>query len=189
MTGARRRAGAAPGRKSVSACFSRSRHRCSRCLITAYHMRMMEADWTNLDLPRVLWLEHRRAGSRQRRDAVDARCQHDAVSSTRRQGRPARRGRSLQLRVSRGQVWAWQQLNASGQFTAFNPAVRLLLCCSPAMHGIHLLGRPGGVEQGHACGAVRGADFAQGSPERRAVHRVLALPARGVGGIVRGIAV
>jgi cytochrome c oxidase subunit 3 len=25
-------------------------------LITAYHMRMMEADWTNLDLPRVLWL-------------------------------------------------------------------------------------------------------------------------------------
>jgi cytochrome c oxidase subunit 3 len=38
-----------------------------------------------------------------------------------------------------GQVWAWQQLNASGQFGASNPAYAFFLLLT-TLHGMHLLG-------------------------------------------------
>jgi cytochrome c oxidase subunit 3 len=38
-----------------------------------------------------------------------------------------------------GQVWAWQQLKATGEFAPANPAYAFFLLLT-AVHGIHLLG-------------------------------------------------
>jgi cytochrome c oxidase subunit 3 len=38
-----------------------------------------------------------------------------------------------------GQIWAWQQLNASGHYSALNPAYAFFILLT-ALHGIHLLG-------------------------------------------------
>jgi cytochrome c oxidase subunit 3 len=38
-----------------------------------------------------------------------------------------------------GQLWAWQQLNASGHFTSANPAYAFFVLLT-ALHGMHLLG-------------------------------------------------
>ena len=38
-----------------------------------------------------------------------------------------------------GQLWAWQQLNAAGHFTAANPAYAFFLLLT-TLHGMHLLG-------------------------------------------------
>ena len=38
-----------------------------------------------------------------------------------------------------GQIWAWQQLSATGHFTAANPAYAFFLLLT-ALHGIHLFG-------------------------------------------------
>ena len=106
-------------------------------LITAYHMRMMEADWTSLELPRVLWantvvlvfasvaMQWALVAVRQgRMDSV-------------RKGLIA--GGAFSFAFLAGQVWAWQQLNATGIFTAANPAYAFFLLLT-AVHGIHLLG-------------------------------------------------
>ena len=106
-------------------------------LISAYHMRMMEEDWTNLALPRVLWL-----------NTVVLILASVAMQWT---VVAARRGRMDDVRKGliaggvfsfaflAGQVWAWQQLNASGHFTAANPAYAFFLLLT-TLHGIHLLG-------------------------------------------------
>jgi cytochrome c oxidase subunit 3 len=106
-------------------------------LISAYHMRMMESDWTTLALPRVLWLNTavlilasiamqwtRVAARRRRMDGL-------------RNGLMA--GGAFTFAFLAGQIWAWQQLNATGQFTAANPAYAFFLLLT-ALHGIHLLG-------------------------------------------------
>ncbi len=106
-------------------------------LITAYHMRMMEADWTTLELPRVLWantvvlvfasvaMQWALVAVRQgRMDSV-------------RKGLIA--GGVFSFAFLAGQVWAWQQLNATGLFTTANPAYAFFLLLT-AMHGIHLVG-------------------------------------------------
>lgn len=106
-------------------------------LITAYHMRMMEADWTTLELPRVLWantvvlvfasvaMQWALVAARQgRMDSV-------------RKGLIA--GGVFSFAFLAGQVWAWQQLNATGLFTTANPAYAFFLLLT-AMHGIHLVG-------------------------------------------------
>lgn len=104
-------------------------------LITAYHMRMMEADWTTLDLPRVLWLNTAvliLASIAMQWTLVAARRgEIDGV----RKGLIA--GGIFSFGFLAGQVWAWQQL--SGQFTASNPAYAFFLLLT-AVHGIHLLG-------------------------------------------------
>jgi len=126
-------------------------------LIAAYHMRMMEADWTNLDLPRVLWLNSGvlvlASVAMQWTLVAARRGQIDAV----RKGLAA--GGVFSVAFLAGQVWAWQQLNASGQFTAFNPAYAFFLLLT-AMHGIHLLGGLA-VWARATVRAVRGADFAK----------------------------
>ncbi len=54
-----------------------------------------------------------------------------------------------------GQLWAWQQLNASGYFLTANPANAFFYLLT-ALHGLHLLG--GLLVWGRATGKVlRGA--------------------------------
>jgi len=126
-------------------------------LITAYHMRMMEADWTDLDLPRVLWLN---SGVLV---LASVAMQWTLVAARRGQIDAVRKGLAasgvFSFAFLAGQVWAWRQLNASGQFTAFNPAYAFFLLLT-AMHGIHLLGGLA-VWARATVRAVRGADFAK----------------------------
>ena len=126
-------------------------------LITAYHMRMMEADWTDLDLPRVLWLN---SGVLV---LASVAMQWTLVAARRGQIDAVRKGLAasgvFSFAFLAGQVWAWRQLNASGQFTAFNPAYAFFLLLT-AMHGIHLLGGLA-VWARATVRAVRGADFAR----------------------------
>jgi cytochrome c oxidase subunit III len=106
-------------------------------LVTAYHMRMMEADWTTLDLPRVLWLNTvvlvLASVAMQWTLVAARRGQIDGV----RKGLIA--GGILSFAFLAGQIWAWQQLNASGHFAASNPAYAFFVLLT-AVHGIHLLG-------------------------------------------------
>lgn len=106
-------------------------------LISAYHMRMVEQDWTTLALPRVLWLNTvvliLASAAMQWTCVVARRGQMDGV----RQGLIA--GGVFTFAFLAGQLWAWQQLNASGRFIAANPAYAFFLLLT-ALHGIHLLG-------------------------------------------------
>lgn len=106
-------------------------------LVSAYHMRMAESDWVQLSLPRVLWLSTSLL----------------VLASTAMQWTlmAARRGRMAAVRNGlaaggvfsfaflAGQIWAWQQLSASGHFTAANPAYAFFLLLT-TIHGIHLVG-------------------------------------------------
>ena len=106
-------------------------------LISAYHMRMAEADWTALSLPKVLWLN----------TAVlilaSVAMQWTLIVSRQGQMDSVRRGLLaagvFTFGFLAGQVWAWQQLSASGHFTAANPAYAFFLLLT-TLHGIHLLG-------------------------------------------------
>jgi cytochrome c oxidase subunit 3 len=106
-------------------------------LISAYHMRMMEVDWTTLTLPRVLWLNTGvlvlASVAMQWTRTSARRGQADAVKN----GLFAAGG--LTFAFLAGQLWAWQQLNASGLFTLADPAYAFFLLLT-ALHGIHLLG-------------------------------------------------
>ena len=106
-------------------------------LISAYHMRMMEQDWTNLELPRVLWLNSvvliLASVAMQWTLVAARRGQMDGV----RKGLIA--GGAFTFAFLAGQIWAWQQLNASGHFTSSNPAYAFFLLLT-TLHGIHLLG-------------------------------------------------
>jgi len=106
-------------------------------LISAYHMRMMEADWTTLALPRVLWLNTavlvvggiamqwtRTAAQRGQADRVRAGLISAGVFT---------------FLFLAGQLWAWQQLNAAGYFLASDPAASFFYLLT-ALHGLHLLG-------------------------------------------------
>ncbi len=106
-------------------------------LISAYHMRMMGSDWTTLPLPRVLWL-----------NTVVLILSGVAMQWTR---GAAKRGQIDGVRIGliaagvftfcflAGQLWAWQQLNASGFYVATNPASDFFYLLT-ALHGLHLLG-------------------------------------------------
>ena len=106
-------------------------------LISAYHMRMVEADWTSLTLPRVLWLNTvvliLASVAMQWTLFAARQGQMDSV----RKGLIA--GGVFTFSFLAGQLWAWQQLRVSGQFTASDPAYAFFLLLT-ALHGIHLLG-------------------------------------------------
>ena len=106
-------------------------------LISAYHMRMVEADWANLTLPRVLWLNTvvliLASVAMQWTLFAARQGQIDSV----RKGLIA--GGAFTFSFLAGQLWAWQQLSVSGQFTASDPAYAFFLLLT-ALHGIHLLG-------------------------------------------------
>lgn len=106
-------------------------------LVSAYHMRMAEADWTTLSLPSVLWLNTA--------ILVLASIAMQWTLVVARQGRmePVRTGLMaggvFSFAFLAGQVWAWQQLSASGHYTAANPAYAFFLLLT-TIHGMHLLG-------------------------------------------------
>src|SRR5207245_9485306 len=89
-------------------------------LISAYHMRMMEADWIRLTLPRVLWLN----------TVVlilgGVAMQWTRVAARRGQIDGVRSGLIsagfLTFSFLAGQLFAWVQLNASGYFVEAQPA-------------------------------------------------------------------
>ena len=106
-------------------------------LISAYHMRMMGEDWSKLALPRVLWLNTAvlilASVAMQRTRVAARREQLDRVKS----GLIA--GGALTFSFLAGQLWAWQQMDASGYFLAANPAYSFFYLLT-AVHGLHLLG-------------------------------------------------
>ena len=106
-------------------------------LISAYFMRKMSADWTDLAVPRVLWLNTGvlilSSVAMQWTRAAARRGQIDGVRS----GLIA--GGVLTFAFLAGQLWAWQQLNASRYFVAANPANAFFYLLT-ALHGLHLLG-------------------------------------------------
>ncbi|MGQ0593740.1 MAG: cytochrome c oxidase subunit 3 [Gammaproteobacteria bacterium] len=106
-------------------------------IVSTYVTRMGFADWRPLPEPRLLWLN---TGVL-------------ILSSVAMQWAQvaARRGRIGSLRVGllaggvfawaflAGQLWAWQQLGASGYFLAVNPANTFFYLIT-ALHGLHLCG-------------------------------------------------
>ena len=106
-------------------------------LISAYHMRMAEADWISISLPKVLWLNTAvlilASVAMQGTLMVARRGQLDAV----RKGLIA--AGVFTFAFFAGQIWAWQQLSATGHFTSANPAYAFFLLLT-ALHGIHLFG-------------------------------------------------
>jgi cytochrome c oxidase subunit 3 len=106
-------------------------------LISAYHMRMMGADWTRLPVPRVLWLNSAvliLASIAMLWTRVAARWgQLDRVKN----GLIA--GGALTFSFLAGQLWAWQQMDAAGYFLTANPAYSFFYLLT-ALHGLHLLG-------------------------------------------------
>jgi cytochrome c oxidase subunit 3 len=113
--------------------------------ICSYFMRMMAADWRTVMFPSVLWA-----------NTVVLILSDFAMRSGRNAARlgDLRRTRSgllaagvLSFAFLAGQVWAWQQLNASGYFTTVSPSGTV--AASPAnsffylftgLHGAHVLG-------------------------------------------------
>ncbi|MEO8303844.1 MAG: hypothetical protein ABI724_06965 [Betaproteobacteria bacterium] len=106
-------------------------------LVSAYHMRMAEADWSKFALPSVLWLN----------TAIlilaSIAMQWTLVVARRGRIEAVRKGLmgagAFSFAFLAGQIWAWQQLSATGHYTAANPAYAFFLLLT-AMHGIHLLG-------------------------------------------------
>ena len=106
-------------------------------LISAYYMRMAGADWTTLAVPKGVWLNTgalilssaamqwtRSAARKGRMDGVKTGLLAGGV---------------LTVCFLAGQLWVWQQLNASGYFAAANPANAFFYLLT-ALHGLHLLG-------------------------------------------------
>jgi cytochrome c oxidase subunit 3 len=106
-------------------------------LISAYFMRKAWPDWTTLAVPSVLWLNTgllllSSVAMQWTRDAA-RRGKIDGVRS----GLIA--AGAFAFSFLAGQLWAWQQLNASGYFVAANPANAFFYLLT-ALHGLHLLG-------------------------------------------------
>jgi cytochrome c oxidase subunit 3 len=106
-------------------------------LVSAFFMRKMGADWTTLAVPRVLWLNTGllilSSVAMQWTRAAARRGQIDGVRS----GLMA--AGVFTFSFLAGQLWAWQQLNASDYFVAANPANAFFYLLT-ALHGLHLLG-------------------------------------------------
>ena len=106
-------------------------------LISAYYMRMVETDWTNFALPRVLWINSGvlvlASGAMQMTQTAARRSNLDAT----RTGLIA--SGAFSFAFLGGQVWAWQQLRASGEFAPANPAYAFFILLT-AVHGLHLIG-------------------------------------------------
>ena len=106
-------------------------------LISAYHMRMMESDWAKLPVPKVLWLNTTVL-------ILSSVSMHWTRTAARRGDIDGVRDGLVAAGVFAfsflaGQLWAWQQLNASGYFIAANPANAFFYLLT-ALHGMHLLG-------------------------------------------------
>jgi len=114
-------------------------------MISAYFVRMMVGDWNSLVFPSVLWLNTAllipsdvamRSARRAARGANTERVRNALMAAG-----------VCSFAFLAGQIWAWQQLNASGYFAAADGAGAV--AASPAnaffylftaLHGLHLLG-------------------------------------------------
>ncbi len=100
-------------------------------------MRRLGEDWARLTVPKVLWLNTAllvlSSLAMERTRAAAQWGQSDGV----RTGLVAAGAASFLFLA--GQLWAWQQLNASGYFAAGNPANAFFYLLT-ALHGLHLLG-------------------------------------------------
>jgi len=106
-------------------------------LISAYYMRMVETDWTNFALPRVLWINSgvlvlASAAMHMTRTAA----RHGNLDATR---TALIASGAFSFAFLGGQVWAWQQLRASGELAPANPAYAFFILLT-AVHGLHLIG-------------------------------------------------
>lgn len=123
-------------------------------LISAYHMRMVGEDWATMALPRVLWLNTgvliMASVAMQWTRGAARREQLDRVK------RGLIAGGALTFCFLAGQLWAWQQMAASGYFLSANPAYAFFYLLT-ALHGMHLLGGLW-VWARTTAKAVRGAD-------------------------------
>ena len=106
-------------------------------LVSAYFMRMMGTDWTALAVPKALWLN---TGAL---ILSGVAMQWTRVAAQRGQIDGVRVGLSaagvFTFAFLAGQLWVWQQLNATGYFVAANPANAFFYLLT-ALHGAHLLG-------------------------------------------------
>ncbi len=106
-------------------------------LISAYFMRRLGEDWARLTIPKVLWLNTAllvlSSIAMERTRAAAHWGQIDGV-----RGGLVAAG-ALSFLFLAGQLWAWQQLDASGYFAAGNPANAFFYLLT-AVHGLHLLG-------------------------------------------------
>jgi cytochrome c oxidase subunit 3 len=123
-------------------------------LISAYHMRMMGEDWARLTVPKVLWLNTVLL------ILASIAMQRTRVAARRGQQEHAKNGLIaagvLTFCFLAGQLWAWQQMDASGYFAASNPSYAFFFLLT-ALHGLHLLGGLW-VWARTAARALRGAD-------------------------------
>ena len=105
--------------------------------ISAYFMRMMEQDWTHLQLPRVLWLNGALLV------LASIAMQWALVAGRRRQLAGVRMGLVAAgictWAFLAGQLYAWQVLKESGHFTPANPAYAFFSLLV-TLHALHLLG-------------------------------------------------
>lgn len=105
--------------------------------ISAYSMRMHHGDWTHVAEPDVLWI-----------NTVMLILSSVALQSALVAVRRGQRGAAklglivtglFALAFLAGQLLAWQQLSASGQFIRGSPATAFFYLLT-AVHGLHLLG-------------------------------------------------
>ena len=123
-------------------------------LVSAYYMRRVGDDWTALTVPKVLWLNTLllilSSVAMQWTKGAAGREDIDGV----RNGLYA--AGAFTFLFLAGQLWAWQQLAASGYFAATGPSYAFFYLFT-ALHAVHLLG--GLWVWGRTTGRVwRGAD-------------------------------
>jgi cytochrome c oxidase subunit 3 len=107
--------------------------------IVSYLMRMSHGpqDWIPVSEPRLLWLNTAlliiaSVAFQRSRNAAE-RDQFDRMRSN------LTAGGVLTIGFLAGQLWAWQQLNASGEYLTTGPASAFFYLLT-AVHGIHLMG-------------------------------------------------
>jgi cytochrome c oxidase subunit 3 len=105
--------------------------------ISAYRMRMMVPDWSPLAEPNLLWLN---TGM-----LILSSVAFQLTRSAAERGDAGRVKAGLgaaglfAVAFLAGQLLAWQQLNASGQYLTSNPAIAFFYLLT-GLHGLHLLG-------------------------------------------------
>lgn len=105
--------------------------------ISAYSMRMHHGDWTHVHEPDVLWINTVML-------ILSSVAQQSALMAVKRGQRVAAKlslivAGLFALAFLAGQLVAWQQLSASGQFVQGSPATAFFYVLT-AVHGLHLLG-------------------------------------------------
>jgi len=106
-------------------------------ILSAYSLRMELGDWIPLTEPQLLWVN---TGTLVLASVVFQWTRNVAVSDRMSQVKPGLLLTGiLTIAFLVGQLLAWQQLNASGQYMTSNPSNAFFFLLT-AIHGIHILG-------------------------------------------------